>query len=78
MSKMNECFSVKHKVMKKYDKSGSVTTWTQDCLGCFYPCQECNPSRCGPECWCNWCWVYDAIVTESGEVISTLPFTVPD
>ena len=32
----------------------------------------------GLECHCNHRWVYDAIVTESGEVISSLPFSVPD
>ncbi|XP_001504608.3 ARL14 effector protein-like isoform X1 [Equus przewalskii] len=86
MSKMNEYFSVKHKAMKKYDKSGRLMCNDADlcdcleknCLGCFYPCPKCNSNKCGPECRCNRRWVYDAIVTESGEVISTLPFDVPD
>nr|XP_026257992.1 ARL14 effector protein-like [Urocitellus parryii] len=86
MSKMNEYFSVKHKVMKKYDKSGRLICNDADlcdcleknCLGCFYPCPKCNSNKCGPECRCNRRWVYDAIVTESGEVISSLPFNVPD
>ncbi|XP_028632950.1 ARL14 effector protein-like isoform X2 [Grammomys surdaster] len=86
MSKMNEYFSVKYKVMKKYDKSGRLICNDVDlcdcleknCLGCFYPCPKCNSNKCGPECRCNRRWVYDAIVTESGEVISTLPFSVPD
>ncbi|XP_027256630.1 ARL14 effector protein-like [Cricetulus griseus] len=86
MSKMNEYFSGKQKVMKKYDKNGRLICNDMDlcdcleknCLGCFYPCPKCNSSKCGPECRCNRRWVYDAIVTESGEVISTLPFSVPD
>ncbi|XP_049627422.1 ARL14 effector protein-like [Suncus etruscus] len=86
MSKMNEYFSVKYKVMKKYDKSGKLICNDADlcdcleknCLGCFYPCPKCNSNKCGPECRCNRRWVYDAIVTETGDVISTLPFTVPD
>ncbi|XP_061044053.1 ARL14 effector protein-like isoform X2 [Eubalaena glacialis] len=86
MSKMNEYFSVKYKVLKKYDKSGRLICNDADlcdcleknCLGCFYPCPKCNSNKCGPECRCNRRWVYDAIVTESGEVISTLPFNVPD
>lgn len=49
-----------------------------DCLGCFYPCPKCNSNKCGPECRCNRRWVYDAIETEAGDVISVLPFFVPD
>uniref|UniRef100_A0A8D0NMW1 ARF7 effector protein C-terminal domain-containing protein n=1 Tax=Sus scrofa TaxID=9823 RepID=A0A8D0NMW1_PIG len=79
MSKMNEYFS-------KYDKSGRLLCNDADlcdcleknCLGCFYPCPKCNSTKCGPECRCNRRWVYDAIVTESGEVISTPPFNIPD
>ncbi|XP_014316165.1 ARL14 effector protein-like [Myotis yumanensis] len=86
MSKMNEYFSVNYKIMKKYDKSGRLICNDADlcdcleknCLGCFYPCPKCNSNKCGPECRCSRKWVYDAIVTESGEVISTLPFSVPD
>ncbi|XP_004618231.2 ARL14 effector protein-like [Sorex araneus] len=86
MSKMNEYFSVKYKVMRKYDKSGKLLCNDADlcdcleknCLGCFYPCPKCNSNKCGPECRCNRRWVYDAIVTETGDIISTLPFTVPD
>lgn len=74
------------RVMKKYDKNGRLICNDVDlcdcleknCLGCFYPCPKCNSNKCGPECRCNRRWVYDAIVTESGEVISTLPFSVPD
>ncbi|KAJ8791259.1 hypothetical protein J1605_020699 [Eschrichtius robustus] len=74
------------RVLKKYDKSGRLICNDADlcdcleknCLGCFYPCPKCNSNKCGPECRCNRRWVYDAIVTESGEVISTLPFNVPD
>lgn len=74
------------RAMKKYDKSGRLMCNDADlcdcleknCLGCFYPCPKCNSNKCGPECRCNRRWVYDAIVTESGEVISTLPFDVPD
>ncbi|XP_072453215.1 ARL14 effector protein-like [Notamacropus eugenii] len=85
MSKMNEYFSV-NKVTKKYDKNGRLICNNADlcdcleknCLGCFYPCPKCNSNKCGPECRCNRKWVYDDIVTESGDVISTLPFYVPD
>ncbi|XP_069887616.1 aminopeptidase Q isoform X2 [Dipodomys merriami] len=86
MSKMNEYFSVKHKVVKKYDKGGRLVCNAEDlcdclersCLGCFYPCPRCNSTKCGPECRCGRRWVYDAIVTEAGQVISALPFPVPD
>ncbi|XP_003788947.1 ARL14 effector protein-like [Otolemur garnettii] len=86
MSKMNEYFSAKYKVLRKYDKSGKLVCNKADlcdcldrnCLGCFYPCPKCNSNKCGPECRCNRRWVYDAIVTESGEVISSLPFSIPD
>ncbi|XP_006204015.1 ARL14 effector protein-like isoform X1 [Vicugna pacos] len=86
MSKMNEYFSVKCKVMKKYDRSGRLICNDADlcdcleknCLGCFYPCPKCNSTKCGPECRCGRRWVYDAIVSESGEVVSALPFPVPD
>ncbi|XP_007522031.2 ARL14 effector protein-like [Erinaceus europaeus] len=86
MSRMNEYFSPKNKVMKKYDKNGKLLCNNMDlcdcleknCLGCFYPCPKCNSNKCGPECRCNRKWVYDTIVTESGEVISSLPFDVPD
>ncbi|XP_040083520.1 ARL14 effector protein-like [Oryx dammah] len=86
MSKMNEYFSVNSKVVKKYDKSGRLVCNDADlcdcleknCLGCFYPCPKCNSNKCGPECRCNRRWVYDAIVTETGEVISAQPFDIPD
>ncbi|XP_027460113.1 ARL14 effector protein-like [Zalophus californianus] len=86
MSKMNEYFSVKYKVRKKYDKSGRLICNDADlcdcleknCLGCFYPCPKCNSNKCGPECRCNRRWVYDDIVTESGEVVSSLPYLVSD
>ncbi|CAK7293560.1 ARL14 effector protein-like [Vulpes lagopus] len=86
MSKMNEYFSVKYKVRKKYDRSGRLMCNDADlcdcleknCLGCFYPCPKCNSNKCGPECRCNRRWVYDAIVTEAGEVVSSLPYPVPD
>ncbi|KAI5263390.1 Arl14 Effector Protein-Like [Manis pentadactyla] len=73
-------------VLKKYDESGKLIfndvdlcdCLEKNCLGCFYPCPKCNSNKCGPECRCSRQWVYDAIVTESGEVISTLPFDVPD
>ncbi|XP_051824629.1 ARL14 effector protein-like isoform X1 [Antechinus flavipes] len=85
MSKMKEYFSV-NKVMKKYDRNGRLICNNADlcdcleesCPGCFYPCPKCNSNKCGPECRCNRKWVYDDIVTESGDVISTLPFVVPD
>ncbi|XP_062045804.1 ARL14 effector protein-like [Lepus europaeus] len=86
MSKMNEYFSAKSKVMKKYSRSGKLLCNDADlcdcleknCLGCFYPCPKCNSNKCGPKCRCNRRWVYEAIVTESGDIISALPFSVPD
>lgn len=74
------------RVRKKYDKSGRLICNDADlcdcleknCLGCFYPCPKCNSNKCGPECRCNRRWVYDAIVTEAGEVVSSLPYPVPD
>lgn len=74
------------RVLKKYDKSGRLICNDADlcdcleknCLGCFYPCPKCNSNKCGPECRCGRKWVYDALVAESGEVISALPFSVPD
>ncbi|XP_019373737.1 PREDICTED: ARL14 effector protein-like [Gavialis gangeticus] len=86
MSKLNQEFFYKHKTMKKYDKHGRLLCNNMDlcdcleknCLGCFYPCPKCNSNKCGPECRCNRKWVYDRIETEAGDVISMLPFFVPD
>ncbi|KAM7166343.1 ARL14 effector protein-like [Macrochelys suwanniensis] len=86
MAKMNQDFFYKHKTMKKYDKHGRLLCNNMDlcdcleknCLGCFYPCPKCNSNKCGPECRCNRKWVYDRIETEAGEVISMLPFFVPE
>ncbi|XP_068951037.1 ARL14 effector protein-like [Petaurus breviceps papuanus] len=85
MSKMNEPFSG-NKTMKKYDEKGRLLCNGEDlcdcldknCLGCFYPCPKCNSNKCGPECRCNRRWAYDDIVTESGDVVNTLPYHVPD
>ncbi|XP_071436971.1 ARL14 effector protein-like isoform X1 [Pithys albifrons albifrons] len=71
---------------KKYDKHGRLLCndidlcdcLEVDCLGCFYPCPKCNSNKCGPECRCNRKWVYDTLETEAGNVISVLPFFVPD
>ncbi|XP_044877152.1 ARL14 effector protein-like isoform X2 [Mauremys mutica] len=86
MAKMNQDFFYKHKTMKKYDKHGRLLCNNMDlcdcleknCLGCFYPCPKCNSNKCGPACRCNRKWVYDRIETEAGEVISMLPFFVPE
>ncbi|XP_049623777.1 ARL14 effector protein-like [Suncus etruscus] len=86
MSKKNENFPEKNKPQRKYDESGKLLcngVDLCDCLdpnylGCFYPCPKCNSTKCGPECRNNRCWVYDDMVTESGEVVSTLPFSVPE
>ncbi|XP_063142947.1 ARL14 effector protein-like [Rattus norvegicus] len=86
MLKMNGYFSVKYKAMNKYDKNTRLLcndvdlcdSLEKNCLGCFYPGPKCNSNKYGPECQCNLCWVNDAIIIESGEVISTLPFFVPD
>ena len=83
MSKMKEFFSPKHAV-KKYDKKGRLLfnhadlcdCLKEDCLGCFYPCPQCNSTKCGPTCRCNRRWVYTTVVNESGEVISTMPFDI--
>ncbi|XP_052042609.1 ARL14 effector protein-like [Apodemus sylvaticus] len=65
MSKMNESFSVKYKVRQKR-QAELCDCLENHCLVCFYP--KCNPNKCGPEGRCNWRWVYDAIVIESGEI----------
>ncbi|XP_025960514.2 ARL14 effector protein-like [Dromaius novaehollandiae] len=86
MSQMNQDFFYKPKITKKYDKHGRLLCNNVDlcdcleknCLGCFYPCPKCNSNKCGPECRCSRKWVYDTIETEAGDVISMLPFIVPD
>ncbi|XP_010077559.1 PREDICTED: ARL14 effector protein-like [Pterocles gutturalis] len=86
MSQMKQDFFYKPKITKKYDKHGRLLCNNIDlcdcleknCLGCFYPCPKCNSNKCGPECRCNRKWVYDTIETEAGNVISVLPFFVPD
>ncbi|KAM6363964.1 ARL14 effector protein-like [Pluvialis apricaria] len=84
--KRKQDFFYKPKITKKYDKHGRLLCNNIDlcdcleknCLGCFYPCPKCNSNKCGPECRCNRKWVYDTIETEAGNVISMLPFCVPD
>ncbi|KAM8960784.1 ARL14 effector protein-like [Pelodytes ibericus] len=86
MSQMNGYYSTNKISLKKYDKKGKLLFNNRDlcdcleetCQGCFYPCPKCNSTKCGPECRCNRKWVYDRIQTESGKVISKLPFFVPD
>ncbi|KAM8792654.1 ARL14 effector protein-like [Eudromia elegans] len=86
MSQMNQDFFYKPKITKKYDKHGRLLCNNVDlcdcleknCLGCFYPCPKCNSNKCGPECRCSRKWVYNTIETEAGDVISMLPFIVPD
>ncbi|KFV43175.1 ARL14 effector protein-like, partial [Tyto alba] len=75
-------FFSKSKATKKYDKHGRLLSNYTDlcdcldvnCQGCFYPCPKCSSRKCGPECRCNRKWVYDAIETETGDVISKFPF----
>ncbi|NXL36829.1 A14EL protein, partial [Glaucidium brasilianum] len=86
MSQMKQFFFNKPKVKKKYDKCGRLLCNNFDlcdcleesCQGCFYPCPKCNSKKCGPICRCNRKWVYGTIETETGDVISSLPFSVPD
>ncbi|NXP15711.1 A14EL protein, partial [Thinocorus orbignyianus] len=86
MSQMIQDGPHKPKTTKKYNKHGRLLCNNIDlcdclersCQGCFYPCPKCNSNKCGPECRCNREWVYDAIETEAGDVISMLPFSVPD
>ncbi|XP_064260792.1 ARL14 effector protein-like [Passer domesticus] len=86
MSKMKQKVFYESKSAKKYDKRGRLLCnnidlcdcLDIDCLGCFYPCPNCNSNKCGPECRCNRKWVYDTIETEAGDVVSELPFFVPD
>ena len=85
MSKTKEFFSPKRAV-KKYDGKGRLLVnqadlcdcLDEDCLGCFYPCPQCNSTKCGPTCRCNRRWVYTTMVNENGEVISKMPFDVSD
>ncbi|XP_068919118.1 collagen, type I, alpha 1b-like [Petaurus breviceps papuanus] len=70
------------KGMRKYDHKGRLNLngedlcdcLDQDCLGCFYPCPECQSTKCGPTCRRNRKWIYEAIANEGGEVVSTFPF----
>ncbi|XP_017662833.1 PREDICTED: ARL14 effector protein-like isoform X2 [Lepidothrix coronata] len=86
MSQMKQNAFYESKFTKKYDKHGKLLCndidlcdcLEMDCLGCFYPCPKCNSNKCGPECRCNRKWVYHTIETEAGNVISVLPFFVPD
>ncbi|KAM9329618.1 ARL14 effector protein-like [Gastrophryne carolinensis] len=87
MSQMNGYYSNnKAAKKKKYDKHGKLLCNNRDlcdcleesCQGCFYPCPKCGSNKCGHECRCNRKWVYDRIQTETGDIISKLPFYVPD
>ncbi|XP_068127772.1 ARL14 effector protein-like [Hyperolius riggenbachi] len=87
MSQMNGYYSTgKTSMKKKYDKRGMLLCNNQDlcdcleesCRGCFYPCPKCTSTKCGPECRCNRKWVYDRIQTEAGDIISKMPFCVPN
>ncbi|KFP71700.1 ARL14 effector protein-like, partial [Acanthisitta chloris] len=86
MSQMKKALSYKSNSTKKYDQHGRLLCnnidlcdcLDVDCLGCFYPCPKCNSNKCGPQCRCNREWVYDAIETEAGNVISMMPFVDPD
>ncbi|XP_049643370.1 ARL14 effector protein-like [Suncus etruscus] len=86
ISKKNEYFPEKIKPKRKYDENGKLICngvdlcdcLDQNCLGCFYPCPKCNSMKCGPVCRNNRCWVFDDMVDESGDVVSILPFSVPE
>ncbi|NXH23123.1 A14EL protein, partial [Bucco capensis] len=86
ISQMKQYLCYEPKITKKYDQHGRLLCNNIDlcdcmdmnCLGCFYPCPKCNSNKCGPKCRCNRRWVYDTIETEDGNMISVLPFFVPD
>ncbi|XP_044138381.1 ARL14 effector protein-like [Bufo gargarizans] len=86
MSQMNGYYTTNKVSLKKYDKQGKLLCNNRDlcdcleesCQGCFYPCPKCSSNKCGPECRCNRKWVYDRIQTEAGDIISKLPFYVPE
>ncbi|XP_069601997.1 ARL14 effector protein-like [Ranitomeya imitator] len=86
MSQMNGYYTTNKVAVKKYDKQGKLLCNNRDlcdcleesCKGCFYPCPKCGSCKCGPECRCNRKWVYDRIQTEAGDIISKMPFYVPD
>ncbi|XP_074935477.1 ARL14 effector protein-like [Phalacrocorax aristotelis] len=86
MSQMKQEICNNPKITKKYDKQGRLLCNNIDlcdclqknCLGCFYPCPKCSSKKCRPKCRCNRKWIYESIQTESGNVISVLPFSVPD
>ncbi|XP_074057939.1 uncharacterized protein LOC141498667 [Macrotis lagotis] len=67
---------------KMYDERGRLILNGEDlcdcmereCLGCFYPCPECNSTKCGPTCRCNREWIYEDICSEGGEVVTTFSF----
>ncbi|KAM9764592.1 ARL14 effector protein [Menidia menidia] len=40
-----------------------------DCMGCFFPCPECESRRCGVECRCDRKWLYEQVEVEGGEII---------
>ncbi|CAJ1049249.1 ARL14 effector protein [Xyrichtys novacula] len=41
----------------------------EDCMGCFYPCPECDSRKCGVECRCDRKWLYEQMEVEGGEII---------
>ncbi|XP_018619553.1 ARL14 effector protein isoform X1 [Scleropages formosus] len=62
---------------KVYDSQGLLITNGRDmcdcldvdCMGCFYPCPECNSRKCGVECRCDRKWLYEQVEVEGGEII---------
>ncbi|XP_066556870.1 ARL14 effector protein isoform X2 [Amia ocellicauda] len=62
---------------KVYDSDGLLISSGRDlcdcldseCLGCFYPCPECNSRKCGVECRCDRKWLYEQVEVEGGEII---------
>ncbi|XP_062845975.1 ARL14 effector protein [Trichomycterus rosablanca] len=69
-----QCIPAKSKV---YDSQGLLVSCGQDlcdcldvdCMGCFYPCPDCDSRKCGVECRRDRKWLYEQVEVEGGEII---------